>query len=209
MEETPASARLGLLEIVGELDLAPVRIDGDEAILGRDPSSDVVLEDPRVSRRHARVWVDEHLMMIQDLGSKAGTVVNGHSITGPVELHTGDHLRLGLTELAVVWNPGLANTLDMPVLDPEAEAEPATRAIGTVTRGDGAPSDRVRSARADVDLDDRGGWFTRRRRSTPAELPQRAGSETTEAFEDLALDASADNMPIWMRSLLMAARRRH
>ena len=124
-----------MLEIVGDLALDPVRIDGDDVILGRGPASDIVLEDPRVSRQHARLWIDEHRMMVEDLGSKAGTVVNGQPVSGSVELRTGDHLRLGLTELAVVWQPGAAGTLEMPVVqtgetgrpdEPVAAAPPAS-----------------------------------------------------------------------------------
>jgi hypothetical protein len=38
-----------------------VQVLGREALLGRARSSDVVVEDPRVSRHHARLLVDEHL----------------------------------------------------------------------------------------------------------------------------------------------------
>ena len=38
-----------------------------ETRIGRDPSADVILTDPRVSRRHARVWVDAGMLMLEDL----------------------------------------------------------------------------------------------------------------------------------------------
>lgn len=38
-------------------------------ILGRDPSCDIVLDDPQVSRRHARIRVREGAAVIDDTGS--------------------------------------------------------------------------------------------------------------------------------------------
>jgi hypothetical protein len=78
--------------VSGKLTLYPVRgasryfvlPDGEGRIAGRDPGSDLVLEDPRVSARHARfAWRDSGWTLV-DLGSKNGTFVNG----APVEEST-------------------------------------------------------------------------------------------------------------------------
>src|SRR5262245_25723120 len=72
-------------------------VDG-EVILGREQASaDLVLEDPGVSRRHARVLSQNGGVIVEDLGSSNGTYVNGHRISGPVELGSGDQLQLGDT----------------------------------------------------------------------------------------------------------------
>jgi pSer/pThr/pTyr-binding forkhead associated (FHA) protein len=69
-----------------------------ELILGREhPSADVVIPDPGVSRRHARVLPHDGTVVVEDLGSSNGTYLNGHRITGPVELAAGDELQLGDT----------------------------------------------------------------------------------------------------------------
>lgn len=51
-----------------------------ENLIGRDPSSDVLLSDGTVSRRHARILVEEKHAYIEDLGSTNGTKLNGQTI---------------------------------------------------------------------------------------------------------------------------------
>lgn len=99
-------------------------LTGLGAVLGRDPASDVVISDPRVSRRHARVWLEGPALMIQDLGSTGGTAVNGTFITSPTILAPGDQIRLGLTELRVVWAPPMAATVMGPIVPPPQESVP-------------------------------------------------------------------------------------
>ncbi len=70
-----------------------------EMTVGRDPASTVVLGDPSVSRRHARISADGS--SVEDLGSLAGTYVDGVRVTGRARLRDGARLRLGDTELLV------------------------------------------------------------------------------------------------------------
>jgi pSer/pThr/pTyr-binding forkhead associated (FHA) protein len=73
-----------------------------QLILGREhPTADLVIPDPGVSRRHARVLPGNGTVIVEDLGSSNGTYVNGHRITGPVELVSGDHLQLGDTVIGL------------------------------------------------------------------------------------------------------------
>ncbi|SRR6266545_3986812 len=51
--------------------------DGRETVLGRDPDCDVVVDDDRVSRRHAVLSSDGSGWSITDLASKNGTLVGG------------------------------------------------------------------------------------------------------------------------------------
>src|SRR3977135_495972 len=51
-----------------------------EVILGRSPSCDIPLEDSKVSRRHARIAIEQGTARVSDLGSRNGTVVNGEKI---------------------------------------------------------------------------------------------------------------------------------
>jgi FHA domain len=69
-----------------------------ELILGREhATADLVIPDPGVSRRHARVLPRNGSVLVEDLGSSNGTFVNGHRISGPVELGRDDELQLGDT----------------------------------------------------------------------------------------------------------------
>jgi transcriptional regulator with AAA-type ATPase domain len=75
------------------------------ATLGRSRACDVPIEDERVSRRHARIWVDEGRARLRDLESRNGTTVNGHRVVGEVELLSGDLLQLGDTVLRYELTP--------------------------------------------------------------------------------------------------------
>jgi hypothetical protein len=71
-----------------------------ELLIGRHYACDVVLTDPSVSRRHARVVFRDGGWILQDLASTNGTTVNG-ALVGRCALEPGDHLVLGMERLRV------------------------------------------------------------------------------------------------------------
>jgi hypothetical protein len=73
----------------------------DEAILGRDSNCTVLVDDPLVSRQHARIRVTEEEAVVEDLRSTNGVYVNNVRIFEPCPLHDGDRLLVGMTELCV------------------------------------------------------------------------------------------------------------
>ncbi len=68
-------------------------------IIGREPQSEVCLDIPAVSRRHARVVIAGDCATIEDLGSKNGTVVEGSAASHLIDLNDGDSIRAGGVEL--------------------------------------------------------------------------------------------------------------
>lgn len=68
-------------------------------LIGRSPDCHVTIEDPLVSRQHARIVVDEHGATCEDLGSRNGVQVNGHPIRAIVKLVDRDRVRIGTQEL--------------------------------------------------------------------------------------------------------------
>lgn len=62
--------------------------------LGRSLECDIAIVSPHVSRKHARLELDEDVLTVEDLGSANGTVVNGKVIEGRHRLHHEDELRL-------------------------------------------------------------------------------------------------------------------
>jgi pSer/pThr/pTyr-binding forkhead associated (FHA) protein len=72
------------------------RLDGG-GVIGRANGCDIHLDDPFVSRRHARVITSEIGTAIQDLGSSNGVFVNGRRSLGTTPLHPGDVVQLGGT----------------------------------------------------------------------------------------------------------------
>jgi hypothetical protein len=71
------------------------------AVIGRDPSSGIVLDDPESSRRHASVSVSGDTVTVEDLGSTNGTYVSGERITAQRTVGSGDRIRIGTTVLEV------------------------------------------------------------------------------------------------------------
>ncbi len=67
--------------------------------IGRLAGSTITLEDPRVSRKHAEIVVEEGKAVIYDVGSTNGTLVNGIKVGRPVELAPGDVITVGTTDL--------------------------------------------------------------------------------------------------------------
>lgn len=86
----------------------------NEATLGRSPSCEISLQDGKVSRRHARLFVDQDVTRIEDLGSRNGTLVNGERISQPVTLAPGDKLQVGDTT-ALFDPPAKASISDREV----------------------------------------------------------------------------------------------
>jgi diguanylate cyclase (GGDEF)-like protein len=71
----------------------------DRALLriGRDPDNEIVLDDEGVSRRHARIEKRNGRLLLMDVGSKNGTLINDAEVSSLVELKTGDRIKVGST----------------------------------------------------------------------------------------------------------------
>lgn len=77
-----------------------------ENIVGRDEAASVRLDDPMVSRRHARIVVSTSGTLIEDLGSKNGTFIDGQPIAAdPMPLRNGIQLAFG-TVLVIYGESG-------------------------------------------------------------------------------------------------------
>jgi putative peptide zinc metalloprotease protein len=96
----PLGGRSAPLELVlGDRTRVPVVTD---MTIGRAPGSTLLLDDPTVSRVHARISSGNGSgVTIEDAGSSHGTWVDGSRITTPMQLHDGVKLRLGDQEVSV------------------------------------------------------------------------------------------------------------
>lgn len=70
-------------------------------VIGRAPECDLALKDSQVSRRHARLFWRGSRLIVEDLGSANGTLVNGMPISQPFLLSENDTVQLGDSALAV------------------------------------------------------------------------------------------------------------
>lgn len=87
-------SRYRLRFLLQEIDLP----QGD-TLVGRSASCHVTIEDPLVSRQHARFRIEGNRATVEDLGSRNGLIINGRSVRGPAELSDGDRVRIGTQEL--------------------------------------------------------------------------------------------------------------
>jgi hypothetical protein len=71
---------------------------------GRDPRSDIFLDDVTVSRRHAEFRSGRHELQVVDSGSLNGTYVNGQPIESAV-LTNGDEIQMGKFRLVFLIEP--------------------------------------------------------------------------------------------------------
>ena len=71
----------------------------EDVVIGRAAGSTLKLDDPSVSRTHARISAGD--ARIEDAGSSHGTWVDGAMLAGPVALRDGMRIRIGDQELTV------------------------------------------------------------------------------------------------------------
>ena len=73
-------------------------LDRPRLVIGRDPESDIFLNDMTVSRSHAVVESDVHGVRVSDAGSLNGTYVNG-IVAEQASLMDGDVLQIGTFQM--------------------------------------------------------------------------------------------------------------
>ena len=98
------------------------RLDGIELVMGRADDCDIVIDDARASRRHARVVHRDDYVVIEDLASRNGTVVNNIRISEPRILKDGDEILVaGMTFRFLDPNSTVAD-LTAPLLEVKPDA---------------------------------------------------------------------------------------
>lgn len=86
----PSTPRVWLRFGEHEIELAQ-----GETILGRSPKCQIVLDDPLVSRSHARLVLNRGTVTVEDLGSANGVLVNGERLVRPRVVAAGDRVTIG------------------------------------------------------------------------------------------------------------------
>lgn len=82
--------------INGKEKLQKITIDSDKILLGRDPKSDIFIDNPNISLHHAKIIKESFNYYIFDLKSKNGTFVNDILINNKYQVNNGDKITLGL-----------------------------------------------------------------------------------------------------------------
>lgn len=100
--------------------LQEIDLPQGDTLLGRSASCHVTIEDPLVSRQHARLRVLGDRASIEDLGSRNGLLVNGRQVEGEHVLSDGDRIRIGTQEFVLCTVP----------VQPRKQGLPGTRPTG-------------------------------------------------------------------------------
>lgn len=152
--------------------------------IGRDPGNDVVLRDPKVSRRHAEVVFERGFFVVHDLQSANGTYLNGRRIN-VAPLTAGAELKLGNSHGRF-----------------EDEPPPQEVPKGTVMGREGSPAGKVRPSTAEMPPEE---WQTHphqkaaRRADYPPPPPapqgnlERQGPQTDQLSDTSLMEEMSDD----------------
>jgi pilus assembly protein CpaF len=123
-----------------------VRLAGETALLGKHATCDVVLDDARVSRRHARLRVAGAKLLLEDLGSTNGTEVGGRRIDSEEAIGPEQEIVIGPFHIvARLAEPPAAPPTPTPAVNSEGQTVVLTPAAPPA-----APSGAAASAELGV-----------------------------------------------------------
>jgi uncharacterized protein YraI len=103
----------------------PIR--GEAITFGRDPDNAISWDDSQVSRHHARLIRRQKQLVIQDLGSTNGTLVNGKPIESEHVLQPADIISIGASVFGVKGFTA-PRTMEMTQVSPQRLAQPPAMA---------------------------------------------------------------------------------
>jgi pSer/pThr/pTyr-binding forkhead associated (FHA) protein len=68
-----------------------------EVTVGRAAGCEVTIDDTYASQLHARLFLRDGQVFVEDLGSTNGTYLNRQKVSGPMVMQHGDRLQVGNT----------------------------------------------------------------------------------------------------------------
>jgi len=89
-------------------------------LIGRGDDCHVTIADRQASRHHARITRKEQSYVLEDLGSKNGTFLNGVPLTAPTSLNDGDEIGIAFAAKLSFVGAGATAPLPFDVEQPEA-----------------------------------------------------------------------------------------
>jgi len=115
----------------------PHELDGQEVLIGRHPDCGVQLESNAVSRRHARVFLQDGRYAIEDLGSGNGTSVNGQIIENATPLESRDRIKLGPVLMRFEEGDGASGDIGSTMVGVSLDDADDATIMASVETGDG------------------------------------------------------------------------
>lgn len=99
--QMPQGKRISLAVIAGPDAGSVYRIEKPRVTIGRS-NADLTLNDTEASRVHAAVEVRDALIVLRDLGSTNGTLVDGAKVNDAIELQDKSEFQVGATTLMLI-----------------------------------------------------------------------------------------------------------
>ncbi len=174
-----------LVVVQGRSATQTLKIGAGVMTVGRQQDCQLRIASSQVSRKHCQIFEKKGLLLVKDLGSSNGTLVNGKKIADQRVLEPGDELTVGSVKFRV---ERMEDTVLMPGNSPPpASAKPGDTAIsGSIGGGEDL-----------IELQDLEEPTTQSRSATkvgaakPAAKPQ-AVSAAEETTVEISEDAVAD-----------------
>src|SRR5947209_20234456 len=115
-----------LLIVQGRSVTNTIKLNDGVTTIGRHDDCQLRIKSSQVSRKHCEVFEKKGLLLVKDLGSSNGTLVNGKKVQGQRVLEPGDELTIGpvLLRVAKVGAPAHA-----PAVAGKAGAKPGDTAV--------------------------------------------------------------------------------
>ena len=114
-----------MMQIIMKLNSTVIKefnTDQNEIIIGREPGSDIQIDNIAISREHACIVNGPNDFFIEDMNSKNGIFINGKKITKKF-LKTNDEITIGKYSLQIILEE-----------DPAIRKNRKTKAIDTTYR---------------------------------------------------------------------------
>jgi serine phosphatase RsbU (regulator of sigma subunit) len=74
-------------------------LEGDSLVIGRSSRCDLAVSDRCLSRQHVRIFKSDDEWLVEDMGSRNGTRLNGAMIPGPTPIAPGDVIDASMSRI--------------------------------------------------------------------------------------------------------------
>jgi sigma-B regulation protein RsbU (phosphoserine phosphatase) len=115
-------------------------LEGESLVIGRSSRCDLAVSDRCLSRQHVRIFKSDDNWMVDDMGSRNGTRLNGSMISGPTPITPGDVIDASMSRITFGGSGGVepqSSSFD----DSRTIFRPATDIISESEREFARPSD--------------------------------------------------------------------
>jgi putative nucleotidyltransferase with HDIG domain len=114
----------------------------EDCVVGRNESAEIPLPDDRVSRKHCRFRFEDGFFVVEDLGSRNGTWVNGKRVSRAILFHA-DSVQIGSQEFRFELEEGSSVQTSRPVIESDEDSGSEGYATGIKERMGGDPASSI------------------------------------------------------------------